>query len=242
MGEDKAASVVILAGGQGRRLGRDKSSLMLNGLTLLQHVVRRVQPLTDDLIVVLRRDQDLPGGGPWRVLRDSETNVGVIAGIAAGLAGARHDLVWVVGCDMPFASAELLQHEQRELGSRHDAVVPRLPVGLEPLHALYRNRCLDALQQAMASNKKSISQVLRTLCVHYLDWGDLLAFGAPERTFLNVNTPADLVRAESLMPEANGELACALSAGSTGSGARPRRSPPTGIRPGPPPDDGPRAG
>ena len=237
MGEDKAASVVILAGGQGRRLGRDKSSLMLNGLTLLQHVVRRVQPLTDDLIVVLRRDQDLPGG-PWRAARLKQTSASSPVSLLA--PGARHDLVWVVGY-MPFASAELLQHEQRELGSRHDAVVPG-PRCLEPLHALYRNRCLDALQQAMASNKKSISQVLRTLCVHYLDWGDLLAFGAPERTFLNVNTPADLARAESLMPEANGELACALSAGSTGSGARPRRSPPTGIRPGPPPDDGPRAG
>jgi molybdopterin-guanine dinucleotide biosynthesis protein A len=197
------ASLAILAGGHSTRLGQDKSQVLLGGIPLLLQVARRVAPLTDDLMVVLRADQrppneDSPVSQPWRIVRDWDGHEGLIAGLASALLSARYDLVWVVGCDMPFLSPALLQRERAILGG-WDAVVPRVTLGLEPLHAVYHRRCAGALLAALTEGSQRVGGVLSHLRVRYVDCAEMAPFGVPERLFFNINTPGDLTEAEHML-------------------------------------------
>ncbi|MGI5917645.1 MAG: molybdenum cofactor guanylyltransferase [Anaerolineae bacterium] len=189
----KAVSVAILAGGKGRRLGRHKADVLLAGEPLLAHTLRRLDGLSDDVMVVARRGQRLPVEA-GRLIYDSALNRGVLAGMAAALAAARHDLCLIVACDMPFLEQDLLQHmiDRRD---DYDAVIPRLTVGLEPLHALYHRRCLPILERFLSQGERRVSAFCAALNALYLDETELVPFTAD--VFFNVNTPEDLARAEA---------------------------------------------
>ena len=200
------ASVAILAGGRSTRLGQDKAGVLLNGEPMLVHIARGVASLTDDLMVVLRAGQIAPWAEPtemidWRLVRDTVPGGGIVGGLASALAAARHDLVWIVGCDMPFLSPDLLRHERAVIGP-YEAVVPRVPLGIEPLHALYRRSCLGAAHDALAAGVRRVSTLFAGLRTGYLDPADLAPFGDPARLFFNINTPEDVVQAQRMLAQA----------------------------------------
>jgi molybdenum cofactor guanylyltransferase len=188
-------SAAILAGGHGERLGHDKAILELGGQTLVERMVDRLAPLCNDVMVVLRADQHLEGIIARKVT-DTPPYAGVLAGIAAGLAAARHEWCIVVACDMPFVSLPLLTH-MLTLTDSYDAVVPRLEVGFEPLHALYHQRCLPSLLQALAKGQQRVVSFYEPLTIRYLKLAEIIPFDPELRSFFNVNTPEDLAQAEA---------------------------------------------
>src|SRR6202011_1924317 len=116
-------SLVILAGGLSRRMGRDKASLPAGDGTLIEHLARRLAPVVDETIVA---------GGPGRptlpgvrMIEDRYPGLGPLAGIHAGLAAASFPHVWVVGCDLPDADPALADLFLG-LADGYDAVVPRI--------------------------------------------------------------------------------------------------------------------
>ena len=80
-------SGVVLAGGFGTRLGRDKASAEAAGRSLLHWTAAALATVSDDVVVVARPGQDLPplAGMAWRVARDARPEAGPLAGIEAGL-------------------------------------------------------------------------------------------------------------------------------------------------------------
>ena len=197
-----AASAIVLAGGRSARLGSDKPTLLLHGKALLQRVGDAMSQLSDDVIVVQRQDQclALPGA---RVVSDLEPFSGPLAGIAAGLGVARHSWAFVVACDMPFLNADLL-HYMLDARDGHDAVVPKLTVGLEPLHALYHVRCLPALMNVLIAGKRRVTSFYETLDVRFVTGDEISRFDPQGRSFFNVNTERDLELARSWDAEAPG--------------------------------------
>jgi molybdenum cofactor guanylyltransferase len=192
-----AFSVIVLTGGKSRRIGRDKATLMLAGETLLDHALRAARTLSRDVIVVKRRDQSLSiGGVDVRLVCDALPYEGVMAGILAGLTEARHQWTLVLACDMPFVSLPLVRNmlEQRH---EHDAVVPRLSVGLEPLHALYRTTCLDALRHALATGQRRVSSFYCGLDLLYVQESEIDRIDPEHWTFFNINTAQDLAVAQA---------------------------------------------
>jgi molybdopterin-guanine dinucleotide biosynthesis protein A len=194
-------SVAILAGGKSTRLGHDKATMPLAGVPLLSHVAGRVAPFTDDLMVVLRVDQTLPLTGPWRLVRDVEQGIGIVAGLASALQNARHEWVWGVGVDMPFASPDLVRYAL-SISEGWDAVVPRTALGLEALHAIYHRRCLPTFMHAVETDQRRVLFTIRALRTRYLDEAELATFGPADRLFFNINTPEDLARAEQIISAA----------------------------------------
>ncbi|WP_088331015.1 molybdenum cofactor guanylyltransferase [Lacimicrobium sp. SS2-24] len=94
-------SAVILAGGQSRRMGTDKATLVLEGKTLLEHCVEQVEISGCDRIRISR---NLPG-----YLQDQINNAGPLAGVDAAVHHLSYgELLLVVPIDMPLLGAELL--------------------------------------------------------------------------------------------------------------------------------------
>jgi len=191
---DEPLSVVVLAGGQGRRFGQDKTGIRLAGETLLERSLRRMAPLSDDLIVA--------GGNAAgseapdvRWAPDLAPYEGVLAGIAGGLLACRYPWAFVVASDMPFVSLALVRY-MAALRARHDAVVPRLEVGLEPLHALYSQSCLPALREALSAGRRRAISFYESLCIRYVEPREIAPYDPDGRSFFNINTPDDLAQAE----------------------------------------------
>ena len=193
------ASVVILAGGQSRRLGRDKSLLPVGGEPLLARTVHRLAPLSDDLIVVTNHGEryeslDLP----VRLVPDERPGVGSLMGIYSGLRAARHPLALAVGCDMPFLNAPLLRY-MLGLSPGYDVVIPRLAGLLEPLHAIYRETCLGPMEKLLEAGRRQIIAFFGQVRVRHVEEDEIDRFDPQRLSFVNVNTPEDWAEVQALL-------------------------------------------
>ena len=200
-------SAIVLAGGQSRRLGRDKASTIVAGKTLLQHVIDRVSPLVDEVIVVTRPGQILPpvtegsmyaGDVKLVLAEDVFPGKGPLGGLYSGLAAASVFPAVVVACDMPLLQPALIE-ELLRLAPGFDAVVPVHLGRPEPLCAVYATSCLDAIQARIDRADLKLSALpddLHTCYVAEADWRRLDPDGL---SFFNLNTPDDLARAEALL-------------------------------------------
>jgi molybdopterin-guanine dinucleotide biosynthesis protein A len=184
---------VVLAGGESRRMGRDKATLPTPGGSLPGGAALRLAAVCPEVVLAdrgrglvpeLRSIGDGPGSGP-------------AAGIlGAALAYPGRSLL-VLACDLPEVPEALLAELARPSG--FDWVVPRWKGRVEPLAALYRPPALAALAGLVAGGSLAPQRLTEApgLSVRYLG-SDLLArFGIPERMFFNLNTPEELARWEA---------------------------------------------
>lgn len=183
----KPMSVLVLAGGQGRRMEADKASLDVGGRTLLEHGLAQVEPLFDEVLVSLSPGQAaprLPAGSRARFVRDGAPGLGPIGGLLAGLKAARNDACAVVACDIPDIDAPLLRALARAAAAA-DIAVPAGPSGLrEPLFAVYARSVVPAVEGLLARGELSL------LPLYDLCRTAVVRFDDPRRV-RNLNTRAD---------------------------------------------------
>ena len=120
----KSVSVtgVILAGGKSRRMGQNKALLPLGEASLIEHVIRRMRRVTDDLLLITQAPAEyIHLGLPMH--RDIIPDTGALGGIYTGLTYASDAAVLCVGCDSPFLQPKLLSYLISVLGE-YDAVMP----------------------------------------------------------------------------------------------------------------------
>jgi molybdopterin-guanine dinucleotide biosynthesis protein A len=190
----------ILAGGRSMRFGGGPKGLArLGGVRLIDRVAAALRDACDDLLLIANDDHAeewLPG---VRTVEDLRPGAGALGGVHSALAAAGTDVV-VLPWDVPFVPGALLR-ALRDAGEL-DAVDAAVPVsgpsswGFEPLCAWYAQSCLPAIeaQLDLADYRAGGWQrSVNTLHVDVSSWGD------PALLFYNVNTTADLIRAEQLL-------------------------------------------
>jgi molybdopterin-guanine dinucleotide biosynthesis protein A len=182
---------LILAGGESRRMGRDKTLLEFDGQTLLQRTANLLQGIFPQVLISVRQarsDIALP-----QVI-DQVPGVGPLAGLCAGLARINTPWIFALATDMPF----LGPHPIRELAARRgdsDAVVPVAGNFPQPLAAYYAVTALPALQATLTgAGKRSLRAALQGLNVVYVDASELRG-DDPAHDFIDLDTPSDLAAA-----------------------------------------------
>src|SRR5437870_12517229 len=95
-------TAIVLAGGASARMGRPKALLPFGAETLIERVVRRLEPIAAEIVVVSGPHLVLPVLRHARIVEDETPLQGPVAGILYGLRAARTDLSFVCGCDHPF--------------------------------------------------------------------------------------------------------------------------------------------
>jgi molybdopterin-guanine dinucleotide biosynthesis protein A len=189
-------SGVILAGGKSRRMGRDKSQLMLRGETLAARAIRILSAFTDDIILVTNTPEQFAGLNV-RLTGDLIPGSGALSGIHAGLTAARHEWALVVACDMPFLSLDLLRY-MAGLTPGHAAVVPRWQGELEPLHTFYSRACIPFIEPILQRGGGRIIEFYRRIDVRYVEPDEVISLDPQGLSFFNVNSPEDWARAQEL--------------------------------------------
>lgn len=200
-------TICIQAGGASSRMGEDKALKPFLGRPLIQRVIERLSPLTDEVIVTTNRPADYEflgaSTGSARRLRlfpDLIPGRGALGGLYTAIASAAHPLVAVVACDMPFASPRLIEAMTRLLVQKEaDVVIPKSEEGYEPFHAVYRRAtCLPAIEAAIDSDQWKVIAWFPQVRVHEMSTEETKPFDPAGLAFWNVNTPEEFAEAERL--------------------------------------------
>lgn len=195
-------SVAILAGGQSRRMGQDKAFLPVGGRPVIERVIARVSPLTDDLFINANdAAKYLPLGLPVRP--DVYPDKAALGGIYSAIYHARHPRVLVVACDMPFLNPALLRH-LAGLAPTADVVVPVInPPQPETMHAVYSKNCLPAIEPRLLAGRLRIIGFFDDVTVRRVSRDEAARFDPDLYSFLNMNTPEDWQKVQALADEEN---------------------------------------
>ena len=184
----------ILAGGAARRLGGVAKGLIeIDGVRMIERVARALRPVTERIVVV----SSIEGAGDWLagadVVTDEQPGSGPMGGIASALRATGGDVLVVAWDSNSVRTALLVPLVTAEIGN--DAVVWRLPSGIEPLIALYRQSALPTIDAALARGERRARDIVSLLRVRTLTE---LPVGCSVESFFSVNTPDDLARAQLL--------------------------------------------
>lgn len=180
----------VLAGGESKRLGRDKALLPWGDGVLLEHVVAILRPLFSHTFVVARERSRLTHLG-FEIVTDRIPGAHALAGIHAALSAARTPLVFVCACDQPLLTAAAVRLICQHRGP-DAAVVPRIGGRLEPLFALYPRSFADHAEQLARAGNFRLRDFVTGAPHLELNDGAFQAAGVSLDVFANVNTDDDL--------------------------------------------------
>jgi molybdenum cofactor guanylyltransferase len=191
MGESSSTvSGIILAGGQSRRMGRDKALIDFQGQPIIIHVINTLRALTNDIVIVSNRSELYEPLGA-RVVADYDPPCGPLGGIAAGLKAVDSELAIVVACDMPFLNVALLRW-LIDQAACYDAVVPQTGAEYEPLHAIYRRTCHNPIVRRIAQGDRRVISFFADVRLRAIEEAAWRVIDPTGRSLVNLNTPGDL--------------------------------------------------
>src|SRR3981081_1482367 len=178
------ASLLVLAGGDSRRMGRPKAWLEVGDTFLLRYVVDRLASAFSEVMVSFAEPEQLQEPVPYRIVVSPNAAAGPVAGIEAGLLAARNEVVFAVACDMPYVTQEVAQLAVAAARAC-DAAIPRIDGRPEPVCGAYRRSSLPFITGAINMGRLKVADIAAELDVTWLESLD------PE-LFRSLNTPHDL--------------------------------------------------
>ena len=193
MSTGSSLSVAVLAGGQSRRMGRDKALLELGGSPLIERVLAAVAPLNAHRMLLAGDPAPFDHLG-LPVHADLRADSGPLGGLHTALSLAPSPIVLLLACDLPFVTVDFLRFLLAARGD-HQVLVPRDADGLHPLCAVYTRSCLPAVERALDRGDRrmrAFHDEVDVRVVESQEWRDL----DPRDILLaNLNTPEDYRRA-----------------------------------------------
>jgi molybdopterin-guanine dinucleotide biosynthesis protein A len=180
------ATLLVLAGGESRRMGRTKAWLEVGETTLLRWVIERLAPGFSEVVVSFAEPEQVREHVPYRIVFDRMPSAGPLAGLEAGLNAAQNDVVFAVACDMPYVTREVAE---MAVAASHgcDAAIPRVNGRPEPACAAYRRSALVPITTALDAGRYKASDLAEQLDVTWLE-------GIDPGLFRSLNGPDDYER------------------------------------------------
>ena len=179
---------ILLAGGQGRRMGGvDKGLQLLRGKPMAQWVIERFAPQVDELLINANKNIEQYQTLGYRVIPDAIGGfAGPLAGLHRGLSEATHPLVVTAPCDSPFLPLDLVARLKAALDANHaDLAVAKTGDQPHPVFSLCRKSVLPSLTAFLESGGRKIDAWYAQLKVVEVDFAD-------EAAFRNINTREEL--------------------------------------------------
>ena len=180
------ASLLVLAGGDSRRMGRPKAWLEVGDGFLLRYVVDRLAPAFSEVMVSFAEPEQLVEPLPYRIVFDRKLSTGPLAGLEAGLLAARNEVMFAVACDMPYVTQDVARMAVAAARAC-DAAIPRIDGRPEPVCGAYRRSALPFITGAINTGRLKAADVVAELDVTWLE-------GLDPELFRSLNTPRDLER------------------------------------------------
>lgn len=189
-----AMTTVILAGGQGRRMGgMNKALLPCGEEAFIDRQIRLAGQGSDEIIVVsndsvlnihLQKHENV------RVVPDVYVGEGPLAGLHAGLMASSHEMVWLIGCDQPFLDLTAASYLLRKMAEgQFQAVVPVVGGRNQPLHAIYRKEIGVIAESLLYSGERSFVSLLEHVSWLGIEENEFIESGISLKFTDDIDTP-----------------------------------------------------
>lgn len=185
-------SLLILAGGESSRMGTPKHLLPFQGKTLLEHILKRLNGLFDEVLLAGRTPGLFPAGVVPVV--DVKQLRCPLVGILSGLLAAGNSHVFVMGCDMPFIEPGLVRTICSQALTGADVTVPVVRGFREPLCAVYSRSCSDPILEYIDSGRVKATGFYPAVTVREVTEEIVRECDPLLNSFVNINTPGEFRR------------------------------------------------
>jgi molybdopterin-guanine dinucleotide biosynthesis protein A len=186
----KSLTAVLFVGGESRRMGADKATLMIAGEPLWMRQLNTLRKLHPDQLLISARSRPSWTPADVEVVLDEPPSQGPLSGLTAALRHSRTTHLLALAIDLPEMSSDHLMELWR-LARTEAGVIPRCGNYYEPLAAIYPGAAASMAERALAAGRLSLQALVENLlerkraCIHPID-------EANQHLYRNVNSRDDM--------------------------------------------------
>ena len=189
-------SAAILAGGQSRRMGRNKSMLAIDKVPVIRRIADTLDEIFTEIFVVANEKKEYERMG-LGVVGDIHPGNDSLGGLHTAVASAESSHVFVVGCDMPLLQPALI-YGLAGLVDDWDVVVPIKNDYPEPLCAFYGKKCAPHIESSISRGRLKMIGFHEQVHVRRVEEAAWRAWDPEGTSFLNANTPEEFEKIKTI--------------------------------------------
>lgn len=187
---------IILAGGQSRRMGRDKGLIPLNGQPMIYYPLKQMKELCNEILISSNsKSYDFLG---FKVIPDLYPGTGPMGGILSCLVQSSNEINLVIGCDMPLVTAEIFRHLIRLMGTAQICVPWHGDDHYEPISGVYSKSLADEMKSFMEKKSFKLPDFFKITLFRALPVKEIYP-PLHDNYFFNINSPSDLKKAGQIV-------------------------------------------
>jgi len=187
---------IVLAGGKSTRIGMEKAFLRIGDKVIIEEILAKLSRIFPKIMVVTNSPASYYYLGV-EVVKDILPGKGALGGIYSGLAASETHYNFVLACDMPFISLDLIEY-MRKNAEGHDVVIPKLNNYFQPLHAIYSKDCIQPIKEQLHRNDLQVFGFFDRIEVKCISAEEVKMFDPRGIAFFNINTKNDTEEAERI--------------------------------------------
>lgn len=200
-------SCAILAGGQSRRFGSDKTLAKINDKSFTEILAEKLCRISDDVLIISKDSSKFDFNVEFcRFVDDEYEQQCPLVGIITGLKKCKYDTLFVVSADSPFLNINLVK-EMFKLIKNSDVLLPVIDGKIYTLFGFYKKSSLNTLEYYFEKGVYRLLDIYDDLNVFYLDNLEfILKYDKEMLSFLNINTREDYERAKEIAQKSGLEI------------------------------------
>ena len=197
-------SCIILCGGQSRRMGQDKGSMIIKDKPMIKHILSTLNHEINEVIIVLNDSERIvrykqfidSEDYSYRLtfVEDKVKNKGPLPGIMTGLEHIHSQYALVLPCDSPYITKKYINTIFSEIHEDYHAIVPyhdskdKLNTS-EPLHSIYNKNVIPEIEYLISKDSLQIKGLIKKIETKFvlIDNKKIL-----KKEFRNLNRPTDI--------------------------------------------------
>lgn len=186
-------SAIILSGGRATRMGGvDKGLVLLQQKPLIQHVIERLKPQADEILINANREISQYQALGYPVLSDEQPDfIGPLAGFSLGLQHCKHEYLLTAPCDSPLLPLDLAQRLMEALQAHQaEIAVASCDGSTHPVFSLCKKTVLPKLTEYLNNGGRKVSAWQKSLRYVEVDFDNC------HEAFVNLNTTEDITALE----------------------------------------------
>lgn len=200
----KMKSVIVLCGGQSRRMGQDKGSMNINDKPMIIHVLDSLKGIINEAIIVLNDEDRIIKYKKFineeeydfkiKFVEDEIKNKGPLSGIETGLKNISSNYGLILPCDSPFISKTHVINLFGEIDDEYDCIIPyhneenKLKTS-EPLHGIYNENLISEIEELLEKNTLHVKGLIEKCKCKYIKIDDKKLLN---EEFRNLNSQKDI--------------------------------------------------
>jgi molybdopterin-guanine dinucleotide biosynthesis protein A len=181
--------------------GAGKALLLVGGVPLIRRQSLALSPFFDDVLISCKSPETYEFLG-LTLVKDESEGEEAMAGLLSSLKATDAELNFCISCDLPIIHMDLIRYMLR-LAERAPSAAPESEHGPEPLYAVYRKECAEAIGAMAAKGEYSLREMLRRLGAATVSRREVKAICGRMNALYRLETPPNLRELESLLEGEN---------------------------------------